>query len=115
MSKEEILDYFRHINTVYNDCSMHDSLSNMLDEFEQETYGKGYNQGTIDRAEELQKCREYGYNKAIDECYMKAKTMMEELAYQNQGRRNGKTHRVYCIQALEFLRQVVEELKGVQE
>jgi hypothetical protein len=30
-------------------------------------YGRGYNQGTIDRAEELQKCREYGYNKAVDE------------------------------------------------
>ena len=53
-------------------------------------------------------------NKAIDECYMKAKTMMEELAYQNQGRRNGKTHRLYCVQALEFLRQVAKELKGVQ-
>lgn len=77
-------------------------------------YGRGYNQGGIDRAEELQKCREYGYNKAIDDCYMKAKTMMEELAYQNQGRRNGKTHRLYCMQALEFLRQVAEELKGVQ-
>lgn len=32
-----------------------------------DAYGRGYNQGTIDRAEELQKCREYGYNKAIDE------------------------------------------------
>ena len=32
-----------------------------------EIYGLGYNQGSIDRAEELQKCREYGYNKAIDE------------------------------------------------
>lgn len=32
-----------------------------------EEYIRGYNQGTIDRAEELQKCREYGYNKAIDE------------------------------------------------
>ncbi len=53
-----------------------------------------------------------GYRKAIDDCYMKSKTMMEELAYQNQGRRNGKTHRVYCIQALEFLRQVAEQLKG---
>ena len=51
-------------------------------------------------------------NKAIDECHMKAKTMMEELAYQSQGRRNGKTHRLYCMQALEFLRQVAKELKG---
>ena len=30
-------------------------------------YVRGYNQGTIDRAEELQKCREYGYNNAIDD------------------------------------------------
>jgi hypothetical protein len=32
-----------------------------------EMYGLGYNQGTIDRADEFQKCREQGYNKAIDE------------------------------------------------
>ena len=32
-----------------------------------EMYGLGYNQGSIDRADELQKCREQGYNKAIDE------------------------------------------------
>ena len=55
-----------------------------------------------------------GYNKAIDECYMKAKTLMEELVYQNQGRRNGKAHRLYCMQALEFLRQVAEQMKGEQ-
>ena len=54
-------------------------------------------------------------NKAVDECYMKAKTMMEELAYQSQGRRNGKTHRLYCMQALEFLRQVAKELEGGAE
>lgn len=36
MSKAEILDYFYDINVAYNDCSRHDSLSNMLDEFEQE-------------------------------------------------------------------------------
>ena len=53
-----------------------------------------------------------GYENAIDECYMKAKTMMEELSYKYRGRRNGKTHRVYCIQALEFLRQVAKEMKG---
>ena len=52
--------------------------------------------------------------KAIDECYMKAKTMMEELVCQNQGRRNGKTHRMYCIQALEFLRQIAEEMRGAK-
>lgn len=32
-----------------------------------EMYGLGYNQSTIDRADELQKCREQGYNKAIDD------------------------------------------------
>lgn len=47
----------------------------------------------------------------IEECYTKAKTMMDELSYQNVGRKNGKMHRIYCIQALDFLRQVVELLK----
>lgn len=40
MSKAEILDYFYDINAAYNDCSRHDSLSNMLDEFEQEIRAK---------------------------------------------------------------------------
>lgn len=35
MTKEDILKYFDDINFVYNDCSRHDSLSNMLDELEQ--------------------------------------------------------------------------------
>ena len=75
------------------------------------------NIGKID-AHEL-KCRivdmvQAERNKAIYECYMKAKTMMEELAYQNQGRRNGKIHRMYCMQALDFLRQVAEQMKGEQ-
>ncbi len=43
-----------------NDCEYYDNCSDYI-------YSKGYNQGTIDRAEELQKCREYGYNKAIDD------------------------------------------------
>lgn len=44
-------------------------------EIRTEEYGKGYNQGTIDRAEELQKCREYGYNKAIDEFVERARIL----------------------------------------
>jgi len=41
-------------------------------------YGRGYNQGSIDRAEELQKCREYGYNKAIDEVFDFLKTQRDK-------------------------------------
>lgn len=37
-------------------------------------YIKGYNKGTIDRADEIQRVREYGYNKAIDEFAEKMKT-----------------------------------------
>lgn len=43
------------------------ALKEKMDGHDAEIYAKGYNQGTIDRAEELQKCREYGYNKAIDD------------------------------------------------
>lgn len=38
-----------------------------LTEKNKEMYSKGYNQGTIDRAEEIQKAREYGYAKAVEE------------------------------------------------
>ena len=50
-----------------------------------EIYGLGYNQGSIDRAEELQKCREYGYNKAIDEFAEKAKSQLEKWSDENYG------------------------------
>lgn len=32
MTKQEILDYFKDINFMYNNASMHDTLSSMLDE-----------------------------------------------------------------------------------
>ena len=32
MTKQDILDYFNDINTVYNDSTRLDSLSNMIDE-----------------------------------------------------------------------------------
>lgn len=38
-----------------------------LELHDKEIYAKGYNQGTIDRAEEVTKAREHGYANAIDE------------------------------------------------
>jgi hypothetical protein len=32
MTKQDILDYFKDINFMYNNASMHDTLSSMLDE-----------------------------------------------------------------------------------
>lgn len=32
MTKQEILDYFKDINEVYNDCTRFETLSRMLDE-----------------------------------------------------------------------------------
>lgn len=101
------LSKLRHDGNITD--AEYQELIKKLDGHDAEIYNRGYNQGTIDRAEEVTKAREQGYAKAIDDCYMKAKTMMEELVCLNQGRRNGKTHRMYCIQALEFLRQVAEE------
>lgn len=40
MSKAEILERFNDINFAYNNCTMHDSLSYVLDEFEQEIRNK---------------------------------------------------------------------------
>lgn len=34
MSKEEILEYFKDINHVYNDCTKYDTLKRMLDELQ---------------------------------------------------------------------------------
>ena len=59
---EEIQQY-RAIGTVEE----LQALKERNDWRDMEMYGLGYNQGTIDRADELQKCREQGYKKAIDE------------------------------------------------
>ena len=40
MRKEKILEFFNDINYVYNNSGMHDSLSIMLDEMEQEIKNK---------------------------------------------------------------------------
>lgn len=63
-------------------------------------YIKGYNQGTIDRADEIQKAREYGYNKGIDEFaerlkikdkYLTVTTrIIDEIAEQLKGGSDGR-------------------------
>ena len=72
------------------------AFNKKMDGHDREIYAKGYNQGTIDRAEELQKCREYGYNKAIDEFADRMISMMPghkqdilKIAEQMKGEQNG--------------------------
>ena len=48
-------------------------------------YVRGYNQGTIDRAEEVTKAREQGYMKAIDEFAEKLLTDVEGLTAEVNG------------------------------
>lgn len=36
MTKADILEYFKDLNHVYNDCTKLDTLSKMLDEFKKE-------------------------------------------------------------------------------
>ena len=65
-------------------------------------YGRGYNQGGIDRAEELQKCRKYGYNKAIDDVFDFLKTKRD------------KRYMKICLDDLE-IRKYKEQLKAGAE
>lgn len=60
---------------------------------------------------ELRDAYEQGRADAIDKVYEIAKTKMDLLMQQTQGRRNGKIHAMYCMQALEFMRETVLELK----
>ncbi len=68
-------------------------------------YSRGYNQGTIDRAEELQQCREYGYNKAIDD-------MQGNLI------RNSRTEvidgEICLIVTDKRIKQIAEEMRGAE-
>lgn len=45
MTKQEILDYFKEINYMYNNPNMYDSLSHMIDELLEEEHQKGYTEG----------------------------------------------------------------------
>lgn len=57
----------------YDDIDYYEQLAGWLEELKElrekndTEYIKGYNQGTIDMTDEIQKAREYGYNKAIDD------------------------------------------------
>lgn len=69
-------------------------------------YGRGYNQGSIDRAEELQKCREYGYNKAIDEFVEALKEEYKPL---------DETDADMCKMVFKRFDKIAEQLKGDAE
>lgn len=62
-------------------------------------------------ATQINEAYQQGRADAIEECYMKAKTMMDDIRYHSSNKRVGKAHAMYCVQALEFLRQVAEQLK----
>lgn len=93
MSKVEILEYFNDINYAYNNSSKKDTLSNMLDEMEQEIRNK-----TIDEfAEKIKEvgvenfyhCNDYyaeDCNKDCDACKYGFKTEIDEIAKQMKGR-----------------------------
>lgn len=82
-----------------------------------EAYGKGYNQGGIDRAEELKKCREYGYNKAIDEFAERLKS--DEFQKYNLDmvfETSRDLSYTECIDDFhEYVDEIAEQLKGGAE
>jgi len=76
-------------------------------------YIKGYNQGTIDRADEIQKAREYGYNKAIDEFAEKLKR--DYQAYDIDLCLQDNDHLSYtnsCTALESYIDEIAEQLKG---
>ena len=40
MAKTDLLNFLKDINFMYNDCGMHDCVSKMLDDFEEEIRAK---------------------------------------------------------------------------
>ena len=59
------LSKLRHDGNITD--AEYQKLIKKLDGHDAEIYARGYNQGTIDRAEEVTKAREQGYAKAIEE------------------------------------------------
>ena len=85
MSKAEILEYFNDINVAYNNCGMHDSLSNMLAEFEQEIRAK-----------------------AIDEFAERLKPIIDEKI---KGWTNSDDLRRWCERSID---EIAEEMRGAE-
>ena len=50
MSKEAILDYFKDINIMYNDCTRYDTLKHMLDELQEPCTDAISRQAVLDKA-----------------------------------------------------------------
>ena len=84
MSKAEILERFNDINFAYNNCTMHDSLSYVLDEFEQEIR-----------------------NKAIDEFAEQLKNKLV-LRYGSAT----PTEQYVAMQVTEWCNEIAEQMKG---
>lgn len=55
MTKDDILKEFDDINFVYNDCSKHDTLSNMLDELIEDWQDVPSDEMTLEQARQAVK------------------------------------------------------------
>lgn len=72
-----------------------------------DSYIAGYNQGTIDRAEEVIKAREYGYVKAIDEFAEQLGNLLV-LRYGNAT----PTEQYVAMQVTDWCGKIAEQMKG---
>lgn len=104
------LSKLRHDGNITD--AEYQELIKKLDGHDMEIYALGYNQGTIDRAEELQKCREYGYNKAIDEFAERLQEKVESFQTEINGFKADVLTLDYFV---EFVDEIAEQLKGGAE
>lgn len=105
---KEKLQEFKEIGTVEE----LKALKERNDWRDMEMYGLGYNQGTIDRADELQKCREQGYNKAIDEFAERLKVKAEEILKNPDVMSECKKCTIWSVRDID---EIAEQLKGGAE
>ena len=88
-------------------------LIKKLDGHDAEIYNRGYNQGTIDRAEEVTKAREQGYAKAIDEVIMQLEAEVESSAKFIREYDDSIAQKAY-YKGLSNALKIVEEMRGAE-
>ena len=113
------LSKLRHDGNITD--AEYQELIKKLDGHDAEIYNRGYNQGTIDRAEEVTKAREQGYNKAIDEFAEKIALEISEsviwdmLATMSKNSSLSNTSDKIVDYVIDTAKKIAEQMKGGAE
>ena len=103
------LSKLRHDGNITD--AEYQELIKKLDGHDMEIYGLGYNQGTIDRAEEVTKAREQGYAKAIEDFAERLKQRVSRHYVDCDAYFGGIAEEILYA---DYIDEIAEEMRGAE-